>query len=80
MATITNGSKLTAFALEGVAAFLANHTSWEIPLVTCEAGSTDTLRTLAAKFNATLPAGRVHVTDGNSLVFKSSSPFTLIMR
>lgn len=66
--------------LEGVAAFLANHTSWEIPLVTCEAGSTDTLRTLAAKFNATLPAGRVHVTDGNSLVFKSSSPFTLIMR
>ncbi len=67
-------------ALEGVAAFLANHTSWEIPLVTCEAGSTDTLRTLAAKFNATLPAGRVHVTDGSSLVFKSSSPFTLIMR
>ena len=67
-------------ALEGVAAFLANHTSWEIPLVTCEAGSTDTLRTLAAKFNAILPAGRVHVTDGNSLVFKSSDPFTLIIQ
>ena len=67
-------------ALDGVATFLANHTSWEIPLVTCEAGSTDTLRTLAAKFNATLPAGRVHVTDGNSLVFKSSNPFTLIIQ
>lgn len=67
-------------ALDGVATFLANHSSWQITLISCETGHADTLRTLAAKFNATLPAGRVHVTDGSSLVFKSSSPFTLIMR
>ena len=80
MATITNGSKLTAFALEGVAAFLANHTSWEIPLVTCEAGSTDTLRTLAAKFNATLPVGRVRVVDGTSLVYSSPKGFVILLK
>ncbi len=67
-------------ALDGVATFLANHPSWQITLLSCETGHADTLRTLAEKFNATLPVGRVRVVDGTSLVYSSPKGFVMIVK
>ena len=67
-------------ALDGVAAFLANNSSWSIPLITCGTDSTATLQRLATNLNATLPDGRVRVENGTSLVFKSKVAFTVILR
>jgi hypothetical protein len=67
-------------ALDGVATFLANHPSWQITLLSCETGHADTLRTLAAKFNAALPVGRVRVVDGTSLVYSSPKGFVMIVK
>ena len=58
-------------ALDGVAEFLANHSSWQIKLLSCEAGHADTLKTLATKVNESLTDGRVRVENGTSLVYSS---------
>ena len=67
-------------ALDGVATFLANHSSWQITLLSCEAGHANTLKTLATKFNAELPVGRVRVVDGTSLVYRSPKGFVMLVK
>ena len=81
--TLSGGIAVDAtaeIALDGVAAFLSNHPSWQITLLTCEAGHAAMLKTLADKFNAALPVGRVRVVDGNSLVFSSPKGFVMLVK
>ncbi|MCR5750430.1 MAG: LamG domain-containing protein [Kiritimatiellae bacterium] len=66
--------------LDGLSTFIANHSRWQITLLSCENGHADALNALAAKLSASLPLGRIRVVDGNSLVYRSPLGFVMLLR